>query len=235
MSCFLCTVLTCVAVRQCIKVQKWIMEEMDIRRELLGCWWSQSLCSVNMFLTVVKGNAGGVHILVQSFSHEYRGKKSILCFWIILKEKGAAKEGLVLQWQTGKTWTNQQHLSGSFLWEKAEVCNGSEVVFSHCCCDTDQKAEVVLGCRAGRIAHKMHKVITVWCFQGGCGLTSGSQERIGVSTQSSRKQLWGSTRRTWGCLTQRRLKENMISTFEYLKYLKFPCRSKGVHLFSYPL
>lgn len=104
MSYFLCTVLTCVAVRQCIKVQKWIMEEMDIRRELLGCWWSQSLCSVNMFLTVVKGNAGEVHILVQSFSHEYRGKKNILCFWIILKEKGAAKEGSVLQWQTGKNW-----------------------------------------------------------------------------------------------------------------------------------
>lgn len=107
-----------------------------------------------------------------------------------IKREGGCKGGIsapMANWK--KLRTNQQHLSGSFLWEKAEVCNGSEAVFSHCCCDTDQKAEVVLGCRAGHIAHKMHKVITVWCFQGGCGLTSGSQERIGVSTQSSRKQL----------------------------------------------
>lgn len=57
-----------------------------------------------------------------------------------------------------------------------------KLFFSHHRCDIAQKAEVVPGCRVGRITHEMYKVIAVRCSMHGAalpegyGLTSGRGE-----------------------------------------------------------
>lgn len=81
MSHFLRLVFTCVAAKQYIEVQEWIKKE-GYQTKVIGF---SLVKSVNVQLIGVKGNTGGLHILIPSFSHGHEEKKC-LCLWIIPKE-----------------------------------------------------------------------------------------------------------------------------------------------------